>query len=132
GQGERGEGQRDHGSQQPAHRRDPTKSRGRRLRRLAGRHDELRAPDRLVARARARSEAGPDVPAILAGREPLALAVPAPAGRKPEPFLHWPRGDDPLRAPVELDVVVARPGDAGPAEDRLRRSAWDVSGLAEE
>ena len=91
----------------------------RRRVRLAPRHDELRAADRLVARERAGAEAGPDVPAVPAGVSRKRWPDHFQLGRQAKLVLRRPRGEDALRAAEQLHVVVTGAADAFPAEDRL-------------
>jgi len=89
--------------------------------RLAARYDEVRAADAAVVRQLARTEAGPNVPAVPAREQVAAPPGPSPAHPQAHLVERGPGDEDALRAAVELHVVVSRPADARPAEDRVRR-----------
>src|SRR5918999_5006235 len=76
------------------------------------------APDPpAVVGLRARAEAGPHDPVVLARRKAVAPPAVAPAQLEPVARLRGPGGQD-LAVPEQLHVVVARPRHGRPPEQR--------------
>src|SRR5215470_17737750 len=83
----------------------------------AGEHERAAAEDASVRVRGESAETGPDVPLVAATVQPVAMPLEDPRPRNPEVIRRRPGAQD-LLPTHELDVVVLRPFDRRPPQDR--------------